>query len=196
MKLPGEWYSSMVSVTGESYLCGYCGSNAGPSKKYSTKTLDTVMLGGDIYICPSCNKPTFMTSDKKEQVPGPRVGNGVEHLPDEIKSIYEEARNCISINSYTSAVLICRKILMNVSVTKGAKEGEKFITYVNYLEERGYMPPDSRAWVDMIRKKGNEATHEIPSITKTDAIELLEFTEMLLRFIYELPGKMNKYIES
>jgi len=47
--------------------------------------------------------------------------------------------------------------------------------------------------VDHIRQKGNEATHEIPNMGNEDAVELLEFIEMLLRVVYELPGKMKKH---
>ncbi len=50
---------------------------------------------------------------------------------------------------------------MNIAVEQGAKEGLRFIEYVNYLSDEGYTPPNGKHWVDHIRKKGNEATHEI-----------------------------------
>jgi len=59
--------------------------------------------------------------------------------------------------------------------------------YVNYLSEIGYVPPNGKHWVDHIRKKGNEATHEIALMDENDAKELITFTEMLLKFIYEFP---------
>ena len=86
--------------------------------------------------------------------------------------------------------------LMNIAVSKGAKEGLSFQEYVNYLDSKRYTPPDSKEWVDHIRKKGNEATHEIALKTKNDAIELINFVEMLLKFIYEFPGKMKTKKES
>ncbi|GAE92941.1 hypothetical protein JCM21714_1967 [Gracilibacillus boraciitolerans JCM 21714] len=49
--------------------------------------------------------------------------------------------------------------------------------------------------MDHIRKKGNEANHELPDMQEDDAEELLKFTEMLLRFVYELPGHMEKHIK-
>lgn len=123
------------------------------------------------------------------------MGEEIEHLPSGVDQLYNEARKCISVNASSSAVLSCRKLLMNVSVSKGADPGKQFAYYVKFLEENHFIPPDSRDWVDHIRKKGNEATHEIPSVSKDDAIELLEFVEMLLRFVYEMPGKMAKYRE-
>lgn len=40
------------------------------------------------------------------------------------------------------------------------------------------------------REKGNEATHEIVAMTKDDAVELVTFTEMLLKLVYEFPSRV------
>ena len=77
---------------------------------------------------------------------------------------------------------------MNIAVNQGAKEGLKFIEYVTYLSDNGYTPPNGKHWVDHIRKKGNEATHEITVMSENDAKELIVFIEMLLRFIFEFPS--------
>lgn len=185
--LSGDWYNAS-STNKTSYTCGYCGNNVGPSLHYYNTS-----LVGHIYICPNCNFPTYLSTT--EQVPGPIIGEDLEYLPEEINSLYDEARKCLTVNAFTSTVLACRKLLMNISVSKGADAGKSFAFYVTFLEDNHYIPPNSRTWVDHIRKKGNEATHEIPSISKDDAIELLEFTEMLLRFVFEMPGKMGKYKE-
>lgn len=79
---------------------------------------------------------------------------------------------------------------MNIGVAQGAKEGDTFIKYVEFLAKEGYVPPNGKAWVDHIRKKGNEANHEIVLMSKTDADELVLFIEMLLKFIYEFPNKI------
>jgi Domain of unknown function (DUF4145) len=189
-KLSGSWFGT-AEVRGNSYTCGYCGLKSGPSRKYYCK--DSTHVYGDIFICPNCNRPTFISISGKEQVPGPILGEEVEHLPSDVEQLYTEARKCISVNAFTSSVLSCRKLLMNISVSNGAEAGKSFAYYVAFLEENHFIPPNSRGWVDHIRKKGNEATHEIPNITRDDAVELIEFTEMLLRFVYELPGKMAKH---
>lgn len=193
--LRGSWSTSTDGVGRFSYNCGYCGNAAGPSRVLHCKYANniTTFISGSIYFCPTCNKPTFKISDSDEQYPGELVGNKLDYLPNDIEILYNEAKSCISVNAFTSSVLSCRKILMNASVSKGAESGRSFAHYVTFLEENHYIPPDSREWVDHIRRKGNEATHEIPSIEKADAIELIEFTTMLLRFIYELPGKMKTY---
>jgi hypothetical protein len=79
---------------------------------------------------------------------------------------------------------------MNLAVNLGAKPGEPFIVYVEYLAANGYVPPNGKGWVDHIRKKGNEATHEIVLMQQKDSEELIAFAEMLLKFIYEFPSKI------
>ena len=141
-----------------------------------------------IYICPHCKEPTYIRPGI--QMPGVAPGNEVEHLPEQVEALYREARNCVSVSSYTSAVLACRKLLMNIAVSQGAEEGKSFFHYVDYLASQGYVPPNGRAWVDHIRKKGNEATHEIVVMSQEDAEELISFAEMLLKFIFEFPMKV------
>src|SRR5262249_12971361 len=96
----------------------------------------------------------------------------------------------MTVNAFTAAVLLCRKILMNIAVSKGASEGQQFIEYVEYLEKKGYVPPDGKQWVDHIRQKGNEATHQIKPMWRPDGEDLIRFTEMLLRFVYEFPARL------
>ena len=79
---------------------------------------------------------------------------------------------------------------MNIAVTQGAEEGKSFFHYVQYLAENGYVPPHGKGWVDHIRKRGNEATHEIVIMNRGVAEELISFIEMLLKFIYEFPAKI------
>ena len=80
---------------------------------------------------------------------------------------------------------------MNIAVYQGANSGLKFIEYVNYLSVEGFIPPNGKHWVDHIRKKGNEATHEIELMESKDAQDLLIFVEMLLKFIYEFPNMVQ-----
>jgi hypothetical protein len=97
----------------------------------------------------------------------------------------------MTVNSFTAAVLTCRKLLMHIAVEKGAATGQSFLEYVDYLFQRGYIPPDGKDWVDHIRTKGNEANHEIKIVSSAEAGDLIAFSEMLLKFVYEFPAKMK-----
>jgi len=145
-----------------------------------------------IYICSYCDSPTYFTKDKDGsimQFPSPAYGNKVESLKEEIRHLYNESRNCMAVNAYTAAVMACRKILMHVAVDKGDKPNKSFREYVDYLSSK-YISPENKPWVDFIRDKGNDANHEIPLTSKEDAEQLIDFTEMLLKLIYEYPSKI------
>jgi hypothetical protein len=79
---------------------------------------------------------------------------------------------------------------MSVAVAQGADANKPFVSYGEYLADRGYVPPNGKGWVDHIRKKGNEANHEIRLMAQPDAEELISFAEMLLKFIYEFPSRV------
>jgi hypothetical protein len=40
-----------------------------------------------------------------------------------LNQLYEEARRCTGQGCFTAAVLLCRKMLMNIAVEQGAAEG-------------------------------------------------------------------------
>lgn len=182
-----------ISSTGSrSYVCGHCGNSLASDRAYMGKDSGTAATVARIYICHFCSKPTFFCEDS--QVPGAAYGTVVEHVPESVARLYNESRSCIQANAFTASVLCSRKLLMNIAVSKQAKEGLSFVDYVEFLSAKGYVPPDGKEWVDHIRSKGNEASHEIKSITAEEAKELIDFTHMLLKFIYEFPGKKPKQI--
>lgn len=180
--LANEW-SSLSQLQPRDYICGHCGKGIGPDKGYCHQR-----MAWTIYICTFCAKPTIFLN--VDQFPGVPFGQQVEHVPKDIQILYDEARRCMSVNAFTSKVLLSRKILMHLAVERGAKVGESFIFYVEYLAEKGYVPPDGKLWVDHIRINGNDANHEIKVFTKEEGELLLTFLEMLLKFIYEFHKKL------
>ena len=170
-----------------SYECGYCGNKVASPVGWQQRYLATGHFVGQLRICPQCHGPTVFYSNV--QVPGVSYGSPVKHLPPEIAQLYEEARAASSANAPTAIVMCCRKILMHVAVDKGAKEGATFQDYVTYLDEKHYIPAGASVWVDKIRDWGNEANHEIKLKTGPDATKAVDFTEMLLKVVYEYPGE-------
>ncbi|MCM3089143.1 DUF4145 domain-containing protein [Bhargavaea ginsengi] len=195
-RLGGIWGSRKEELEGITYLCGYCDVVTSPVAGYeshdSLAMIQSYKYTGRIMICPNCNRPTFVDLIKEEQYPGQKFGDSVESLPSNIETLYNEARNCFSVNAFTSSVLSLRKLLMNIAVSVGAEPGKKFAHYVDFLNDNHFIPPGSKDWVDHIRKKGNVANHEIPNMTKEDAEEILGFIQMLLQIVYEMPGRMKK----
>lgn len=178
-----QWHSP--NQIGEmQFSCGFCDHLVASDKGYFAKN-----NWGRIYICPNCSAPTFFDL-AGDPHPMPMHGSNVANLPDEIAELYEEARRSFAAPAPTCSVMACRKLLMNIAVQQGAERGKTFLHYVEHLAENGFVPPNGKAWVDHIRNKGNEANHEIKVMSADDAKELIDFSEMLLKFIYEFPNRV------
>lgn len=184
-----QW-QNLRQVPSLKYTCGYCGNGVASADGYQANHPGTNTPEGYIRVCPHCAGASYFSRNGGRQIPGNSIGNKVDALPVDIEALYNEARSAASVSAYTACVLACRKLLMNIAVEQGAKEGDNFLAYVEYLAAKGYVPPNGKHWVDHIRKKGNEATHEIKMMSSADAAELVSFTEMLLKFIYEFPSKV------
>jgi hypothetical protein len=111
-----NWYQLQTLPT-KSYICGFCSDKVSSEKGYKAgKHPDgSGSQIGAIHICPNCKGPTFFTPFNG-QIPSPSIGRCVSHVPEELNKLYEEARRCTTNNCQTAAVLVCRKILMNIAV--------------------------------------------------------------------------------
>lgn len=173
-----------------SYTCGYCGhevsSDRGmPLQKEQNGMYFSIKPYG-VYICTHCHMPTFIYKDI--QIPGNRYGEPVDNAPDEVNSVYEEARSSFANGAYTGVVLLCRKLLMHIATDLGADTNLRFVQYVNYLNDHHYAGARSEQWVDQIRQLGNQANHEIRINSKEEAQRIIKFCEMILKINYEYPA--------
>ena len=132
---------NIKNLTSKSFTCGHCAKLVASVAGYFTEDNRR-----HVYVCPNCSRPTYFAEDGT-QLPGVAPGLEVEHLPDDVKKLYREARNCVAIGSYTSAVLSCRKLLMHIAVAQQADVGKSFVEYVEYLAAKGYVPPNGQGWV-------------------------------------------------
>lgn len=187
-----DWQNLASGVTPRSYVCGYCGDKVGPDKAYfaAYETPGVGRVQVFIYICSACRQPTYFDPDDR-QWPGVAFGAPVQALPSDVEALYNEARRCMSVSAYNTAVMACRKLLMHIAYERGAREMTNFKQYVDWLVENHYVPPGGHGWADQIRDKGNEANHEISLIDQHTAEQVLSFTEFLLKFVYELPARVG-----
>lgn len=191
-----EW-QQVARILPRSFRCGYCGREVTSERGWSASGYE-VGLGDVTFlwaaICPRCELPSLV--DRGGNIrPAPPYGDPVEHLPDDVHALYEEARRAVT-EAPNSAAYACRKILMHLAVDMGAEAGETFASYVRFLDEQRLTPPGSTAWVDEIRELGNDANHEIALITQEEAETIVDFTTMLLRLVYEYPERGRRSVEA
>ena len=189
-----NWQNAQ-NLQSKKYFCGYCGNAVASAQGWVSRLHDPDTghsgSGPSIYICHHCDRPTFFDIGEA-QYPGAPFGTPVAHISStEIAELYTESIDCIKVNAYTASVMCSTKIVMNIAVLKGADEGLTFTEYIDYLDRKGYVPPDGKDWVIRIRDRGNEANDQIRMMGREDAEILITFLGMLLKFIYEFPGMLK-----
>jgi hypothetical protein len=172
------------------YTCPHCSKDVSgavvASREKGPGSPSTLWL-----VCPSCRAGSVVVNGVL--YPSSSFGPTIDGLPPEVAEAYDEARNCMGVGAFTAAELVCRKLLMHVAVDKGAKAGDPFAAYLDFLEKAGYVTPPMKGWVDLIRKHGNLATHELPAPDPQQAESTLMFTAELLRLVYEMDHMAQRY---
>ena len=179
-------------------VCGHC-NNAVSAYIVATSHPEEFVEGLHLR-CDICERGSYLeiitlNNQRVGIWPGSKKHREIDSLPKDVKSAYDEARNCFSVSAFTAAELICRKILMHIAVDLGANEGESFASYINHIEKEGYITTPMRPWADLIRKRGNAATHELEAVSEKGANETMEFTMTMLQVVYELPARAKKFTD-
>lgn len=151
MKVNWQRWQNQHNIDPKDFTCGYCGKNVGSHTGYFNESNSTTK----IYICTFCGMPTLFFENR--QYPGPLLGRTIQNLPEDVEQVYKEMREANKNSSFTAVSLLGRKLTMHLAVNvAGAKEGEKFVQYVEHLKKSGYIPPNGDKILEYIKNLGNE----------------------------------------
>lgn len=116
-----------------------------------------------------------------------------ESIPQNIWSDYLEACKCFDVEAFKATVVMCRRMLQNVCLDRGAKKQNaksEWISLRNQIKEafpeRDYSLIHSIA--DSLKYFGDYGAHPqddgIDDVSKEDSKELLDFTYSILEIAY------------
>jgi hypothetical protein len=140
--------------------------------------------------CTNCLRG--LLSERGVLYPGARPLTTPDGLPDDVLRIWDEAMACLSVSAYSSAVMNCRKLLLNIAVSHGlppkdAKDrAPNFYEAIEHLQGEEIITKRMRTWVDRIKDIGNVANHELQPVSESDAMDVATFTRQLLHLAFEL----------
>lgn len=186
----GTWRGNLEPVENStSWTCFFCGENmSGWPQGWRLVTQNQQHLGW-VRICNACNLPTFFGADGEPASEGP-YGRTLERVPNDARRVYDEARRCCSIEAYSAAVLLCRKLIVHIAHDlqpedlKGKRQS--FQEYIDWLNMSGYIPPKGKGLVNWLKERGNAENHEIVMASREDAEKIIDLSYALLLWNYEL----------
>jgi hypothetical protein len=121
------------------------------------------------------------------------------HLPPVIDASFIEASMCLAIGCWNAAGVMFRmcvdratKPMLPEDETPGlnAKTRRDLGLRLPWLFDNGFLPEGLRELSTCIREDGNDGAHA-GTLTKEDAVDLLDFTTVLLERLYTEPERLK-----
>lgn len=115
-----------------------------------------------------------------------------KHVPDKIGNLYRQALDCEVRGNWDACGAMCRKVVDVATVNLGALRSKKLVDRIDDLEVIRTLTPALKEWAHVIRLDGNDATHDPDPFEQDEAHQIRSFTEIFLRYVYELPGMLSE----
>jgi len=157
------------------------------------------------WSCRSCGEPIVgdVTQDPVEgDVPSPgfyypqKIPDPTypANLPADVAQDGRDAHRCFAIGAWRASAAMARRAIQGACIDKGAPD-EKLVAQIDWLEEQRLIPPLMRDVAHKIRLGGNAGAHPdkdgLKDVTEDDSRRLLQFLEDFVRYVYEIPGRLD-----
>ncbi|WBL16436.1 DUF4145 domain-containing protein [Sutcliffiella sp. NC1] len=171
--------------------------------KYVHTYVITTIKEWHLYLCPVCINVTLeCKSSFSEEID--YDGSPIIHkellypyktieenfIPEKVARAYEAALKIRLIDGHICAIAI-RRTLEMMCKDKG-EEGKNLYLMLKSLSEKGILPPILNDMASVLREFGNAAAHADEEEISLDLIpSLLEFTQIILDYVYNLPKRID-----
>lgn len=190
--------------------CGFCNQKNGYQTldhKVKKNSSTGKALTYNILQCENCGNYTFLFWSSNAH--GGRFGRydyrtlpyplsqvrAPDHWPADVQRYWKQAHGSIIANNWDAAALMARSALQCVMREQGAK-GKNLYQEIEDLKTRGQLPEIMKDFAEEVRELGNDSAHPkvgMEETTEKDAKDVVEFLDIVLDYLYNLPKKINDY---
>jgi hypothetical protein len=184
-------WSAPVPTGGNLWNCAAtCGACNGPIC-FQTLTTNTGLAGHPPTSQAGNIEPTY----RVERIWPTRIDHAAPpHTPPTVKARFLEGEDAFSRKRWNSAVAMYRSALdIATKAMTGVPANSTFFQRLQWLHDNHGITPDIKSWADHVRVEGNAALHDPEEFAEEDAKSLRFFTEMFLRYVFELPGEVRAF---
>ena len=173
----------------QSFHCPYCGVLTTQRwQKWKQTTVNNLMLNSKRILatveCYNCENHSIWRGGIMIYPLASLAPKPVINMPDDVKEIYEEARQ-VHVHSARAAVALLRVALEKLTVHLGETTG-KLNTRIGNLQKQG-LPPQVISSFDIVRIVGNEGGAHVGTIdlTGADGADVVNKLFWLINYIIE-----------
>ena len=164
------------------FTCRYCNKEVSSDRLYGNTTQPNSAGKGDIFLCPECSGPNYISDKDPATLPGTNFDVYNFDIPDDLKMLYNQAYDYWQNRQPSRSVEQSYEILQNImfNIEDGKLDEDNYCKYMgdvtNFREafrKMGEMIENSR----LAHDSKFDARHEIDL---DDAANILKFTEMMI----------------
>ena len=113
------------------------------------------------------------------------------HTPEDVGNYFRQGRDSLQDGRWDAAGMMHRKAVeTGLKVKFPDYDGhDNFKARIKEAEKKGKLTSELAEWANHIRGLGNDAAHE--TFTEKDARTLDHFTELMLIYLFTLPGRLH-----
>jgi hypothetical protein len=116
-------------------------------------------------------------------------------IPKEIGDDFNEANKCLAVEAKKATVAMCRRVLQNTCISKGASPNADLVKQIEELESKRVINPSMKEVAHTIRVIGNWGAHPqddpLKDVTLDDAFEVAKFTSEFLEEVFVRPARLE-----
>lgn len=115
------------------------------------------------------------------------------HLPPSVQRAFRQAEQNFNIPDNEEAAGMMFRRALDIALKEiGLNNSKPLAVRIKQASDRGILTEDLATWAKEITVLGNEATHEIDGIERPELEQLRGLTEMVLRYVFTLPGMVRE----
>lgn len=121
----------------------------------------------------------------------PKVGEpeAPDHLPDNVHAYFLEAAANVKSGPNAAGAMFRKSIDVALSQVAPEAKGTLYAR-IDQAAEQDKITNDIAEWAHQVRLEGNDAAHSEDPFTPEEALQLHKFTELLLMYLFTLPGML------
>lgn len=180
-------------------VCGHCKASSVFAVAYDAPDRERILKnhGGLVGFKGGINDfvvvKGYISTKDEAAIPAP------EFLPEHIFAAFNEGAKCLAVGCYNAAgtmFRLCVDMTTKDKLPEGDPPGLNNKTRrdlglrLPWLFDNRYLPEDLRDLSHCIKEDGNDGAHQ-GTLSEPDALDLLDFTEALLKRVYTEPEKLR-----
>lgn len=124
--------------------------------------------------------------------PPPATPKAPDHLPPNVQAFFLEAAANVKQGPNAAGAMLRKSV--DVALKHVAPEAKgNLVGRIDKAAELGKITPELAEWAHRVRLEGNDAAHDEDPFTVEEAEHLYKFTELVLMYLFTLPGMLDEY---